>query len=105
MTASFKPSPFRVVTTLALALGLSACAGGLFGGGDKKKTPTVGERVPILSRIESGAKVDEDTIVKVYEGAVELEAEEQSLGGVDKGVGAKGIVEAVLARLAIENAG
>jgi exosome complex component RRP4 len=41
----------------------------------------------------------------VYEGAVELEAEEQSLGGVEKGVGAKGVVEAVLARLAVENAG
>ncbi|MBX7540961.1 PQQ-binding-like beta-propeller repeat protein [Qipengyuania sphaerica] len=42
------------VSTLALA----ACSGGLFGGGDKKETPTVGERTPILSRIQSGAKVD-----------------------------------------------
>jgi outer membrane protein assembly factor BamB len=46
---------------LALAAGsalLSGCSGGLFGGGDKKATPTVGERTPILSRIETGAKVD-----------------------------------------------
>ena len=41
---------------LMLALGLTGC--GAFGGKDKAKTPTVGERVPILSRIESGAKVD-----------------------------------------------
>ncbi|MAW90777.1 MAG: pyrrolo-quinoline quinone [Altererythrobacter sp.] len=40
-------------------LALAACSGGLFGGGDgKKTTPTLGERQPILSRIESGAKVD-----------------------------------------------
>ena len=48
----------RSFVTGALALGLSACAGGLFGGGDKKTTPTVGDRQPILSRIESGAQVD-----------------------------------------------
>jgi outer membrane protein assembly factor BamB len=44
-------------------LALAACATllsgcGIFGGGDKKTTPTVGERMPILSRIETGAKVD-----------------------------------------------
>ena len=40
-------------------LGLSACSGGLFGGGDgKKTTPTVGDREPILSRITAGAAVD-----------------------------------------------
>jgi len=52
--------------TGALALGLAAmtmtgaltgCEGGLFGGG-KKTTPTVGNRTPILSRIETGAAVD-----------------------------------------------
>lgn len=42
----------------ALAAGLTGCSGGLFGGGGKKTTPTVGERMPILSRIESGTKVD-----------------------------------------------
>ena len=51
---------FRYATTVALAISLAACAGGLFGGGGKKKTPTLGERTPILSRIESGAKVDPD---------------------------------------------
>ncbi len=58
MTALRRPSLIRLVTTVALAASLTACAGGLFGGGDKKKTPTLGERMPILSRIESGAKVD-----------------------------------------------
>nr|WP_232512711.1 MULTISPECIES: PQQ-binding-like beta-propeller repeat protein [Novosphingobium] len=37
-------------------MGLSGCK--LFGSKEGPKTPTVGERVPILSRIESGAKVD-----------------------------------------------
>jgi len=42
---------------VALSLGLSGC--GIFKGKNGgPKTPTVGERVPILSRIESGAKVD-----------------------------------------------
>ena len=47
----------RAALGLALALGLAGCGGGLLGGGDKKVTPTVGNRVPVLSRIE-GAKVD-----------------------------------------------
>jgi outer membrane protein assembly factor BamB len=41
-----------------LAVGLTGCKGGLFGGGKEKTTPTIGNRVPILSRIESGAEVD-----------------------------------------------
>jgi outer membrane protein assembly factor BamB len=41
-----------------MAAGLTGCKGGLFGGGEDKTTPTVGNRVPILSRIESGAEVD-----------------------------------------------
>lgn len=41
-----------------LAAGLTGCKGGLFGGGEDKTTPTVGNRTPILSRIESGAEVD-----------------------------------------------
>jgi outer membrane protein assembly factor BamB len=43
---------------IALAMGVSGC--GVFGGKGGPKTPTVGNRVPILSRIESGAKVDAD---------------------------------------------
>lgn len=58
MTAITTKSMARGVGVAALALALSACGGGLFGGGDKKGTPTVGDRMPILSQIESGAKVD-----------------------------------------------
>ena len=49
----------RSALVAALAIGLGACSGGLFGGGeDKKVTPTVGDRQPILSRIQTGAEVD-----------------------------------------------
>lgn len=48
----------RGALVAALALGLAACSGGLFGKGDKKQTPTLGERQPILSKIVSGAVVD-----------------------------------------------
>ncbi len=49
----------RAALVAALAMGLGACSGGLFsGGGDKKVTPTLGERQPILSKIETGARVD-----------------------------------------------
>lgn len=41
---------------IVLALGVSGC--GVFGGKGGPKTPTVGNRVAILSTIESGAKVD-----------------------------------------------
>ena len=41
-----------------MAAGLTGCKGGLFGGGDEKTTPTIGNRTPILSRIENGAEVD-----------------------------------------------
>ncbi|WP_336978194.1 PQQ-binding-like beta-propeller repeat protein [Altererythrobacter fulvus] len=41
---------------VVMATALSAC--GVFGGKDKPKTPTVGNRVPILSRIEAGTTVD-----------------------------------------------
>ncbi|MCZ8369824.1 MAG: PQQ-binding-like beta-propeller repeat protein [Porphyrobacter sp.] len=41
-----------------MAAGLTGCKGGLFGGGKDKTTPTIGNRMPILSRIESGAEVD-----------------------------------------------
>ncbi|MCX7863568.1 MAG: PQQ-binding-like beta-propeller repeat protein [Novosphingobium sp.] len=42
--------------SVALALGLTGC--GVVGGKKKLDTPTVGERIPILSRIESGARID-----------------------------------------------
>ena len=47
-------------TILLLATCLAGC--GVIGGGHKhvKSTPTIGNRIPILSRIESGAKVDAD---------------------------------------------
>ncbi len=48
----------RGVLAAALVASLGACSGGLFGGGDKKATPTIGNREPILSRIEAGAEVD-----------------------------------------------
>lgn len=41
----------------ALAMTVTGCSGGLFGGGEKT-TPTVGNRTPILSRIEAGTAVD-----------------------------------------------
>ena len=47
-----------VLLAVLLAASLTGCKGGLFGGGDDKTTPTVGNRMPILSRIESGAEVD-----------------------------------------------
>jgi exosome complex component RRP4 len=62
----------------------------------------------IKGLVACGMRVDEDMIVQVYEGAVEMEAEERSMGGasgVDKGVGAKGVVEAVLGRLEVEAGG
>lgn len=50
--------PHKLLLAVLMTGTLAGCSGGLFGGGDKKTTPTVGERVPVLSRIESGAKVD-----------------------------------------------
>lgn len=57
MTAKVFSVSGRAALVSVLALSLAGCGGGLFGGGDKKVTPTVGNRVPVLSRIE-GAKVD-----------------------------------------------
>ena len=48
----------RSAIVAALMASLAACGGGLFGGKDKRDTPTLGQRIPVLSRIESGAKVD-----------------------------------------------
>ncbi|KAF2022402.1 hypothetical protein BU24DRAFT_418037 [Aaosphaeria arxii CBS 175.79] len=54
----------------------------------------------IKGLVACGTRVDEDMIVRVYEGAIELEAEEKSLGLLEeKGSGPKGVVEAVLSRL------
>ena len=48
----------RMAGTVLLAGSLAACSGGLFGGGDKKDTPTIGNRTPVLSRINQAAEVD-----------------------------------------------
>jgi outer membrane protein assembly factor BamB len=48
----------RIAVPLSAALALALTGCGVLGGGDKPKTPTVGNRVPILSRVESGARVD-----------------------------------------------
>lgn len=46
----------RIAVGALLVTSLAGC--GVFGGKSGPKTPTVGERIPILSRIESGAQVD-----------------------------------------------
>jgi outer membrane protein assembly factor BamB len=58
MTATkLAQGPFRATLAIMLAGSLSAC--GIIGGGDgPKTTPTVGNRIPVLSKIETGAKVD-----------------------------------------------
>ncbi len=57
MTVSKLSRALGLPLVAVLALGLAGC--GIIGGkGGGPKTPTVGNRVPILSRIESGAKVD-----------------------------------------------
>jgi outer membrane protein assembly factor BamB len=48
----------RIAAPLLVVLALSLSSCGVFGGKGKPTTPTVGNRVPILSRIESGAKAD-----------------------------------------------
>lgn len=66
---------------LALLAGsLAAC--GIFGGKDKVKTPTVGNRVPILSRIEAGTSVDPAlSTVQVLLPAVTTNADWSQAGG------------------------
>jgi outer membrane protein assembly factor BamB len=46
----------RLAAPMALVLALTGC--GVFGGKDKPTTPTVGKRMPILVRVETGAKLD-----------------------------------------------
>lgn len=48
----------RIAVPMAMVLAFALGGCGVFGGNAKPKTPTVGNRIPILSRIESGAKVD-----------------------------------------------
>lgn len=57
-SSSLSGRRFALSMALVLATALAGC--GTLGIGNKgpKKTPTLGNRVPILSRIESGAKVD-----------------------------------------------
>lgn len=50
---------FKAATAAVLATSVAGCSGGLFGGGDgPKKTPTLGIREPVLSKIETGASID-----------------------------------------------
>ncbi len=56
MSSTARLRPLALSVTLGLVLALGGC--GVFGGKGKPATPTVGNRVPILSRIESGATVD-----------------------------------------------
>lgn len=58
MIHSMTKATMRAGVAAMLVTGLSACSGGLFGGSTERTTPTVGDRTPILSRIESGAEVD-----------------------------------------------
>lgn len=59
MKSMMRTNALRMGMVAILATSLAACSGGLFGGGgDEKATPTVGNRVPVLSRIEAGAQVD-----------------------------------------------
>jgi outer membrane protein assembly factor BamB len=55
-----KPSSLsrRIAVPLALTVVLALSGCGAFGGKGGPKTPTLGNRVPILSRIDTGAKVD-----------------------------------------------
>ncbi|KAH7136134.1 exosome component 2 [Dendryphion nanum] len=72
---------------------------------DELEPGVLGEisRISTLIRglVACGSRVDEDVIVRVYEAAVDLEAEEMSLGVVERRMGAKGLVETVLNRLQV----
>lgn len=70
-----------------LAATLAGC--GIVGGGKKVATPTVGNRVPVLSRIESGAKVDQGIAnVSVILPPAEVNADWAQAGGTaSKGSG------------------
>ncbi|MFY7836176.1 MAG: PQQ-binding-like beta-propeller repeat protein [Novosphingobium sp.] len=76
---SFRRASLASVLVLALALG--GC--GIFGGKDKAKTtPTVGQRQPILSKIEAGTKVDDSIgLITVVLPAPEVNADFPQGGG------------------------
>jgi outer membrane protein assembly factor BamB len=70
----------RLALVALLAAILAGC--GAFGGKGGPKTPTVGERIPILSRIESGARVDPDlALVSVILPPEEANADWAQAGG------------------------
>lgn len=76
---SFRRTTLSSVLVLALALG--GC--GIFGGKDKAKTtPTIGDRTPILSKIEAGTKVDDSiALTSVVLPAPEVNADFAQAGG------------------------
>ena len=51
-----RPTIARVAALALMTAGLAGC--GIFGGKDKTATPTVGNRVPVLSRIDSETEID-----------------------------------------------
>ena len=54
-----RPARWSVLASPLLALALSGCIGGLFGGGgDDGETPTIGQRIPVLSQVQTDAEVD-----------------------------------------------
>lgn len=55
---SRRPVSRRLAAPLALVLAIALAGCGALGGKDKPKTPTLGNRIPILSRVDTGAKVD-----------------------------------------------
>lgn len=68
-----------VIAAVACALALGGCGGG---GHKLKTTPTVGERVPILSRIEAGTKIDDSiSAMAVVLPPAEANAEWAQAGG------------------------
>jgi outer membrane protein assembly factor BamB len=70
----------RIALVALLAAGLAGC--GVIGGKGGPKTPTVGDRIPILSRIETGARVDPDLAgVSVILPPEEANAEWAQAGG------------------------
>lgn len=72
----------RYAMASSMALALSACSGGLFGGGETRTTPTVGERMPILSRIENAVQADPALVgVPVTLPAAQVNSEWAQAGG------------------------